>query len=168
MIQNRCFCWDKILFLHERIGSSNPGFLYYTRITYFQMTYLLNDKKTSKIYLRENSCFSPLLLFLFFFFFGLSTRYGSTNKLRVPYGRRFPSSRIHYLRGSERYVAPRSWCWAGSRGYSGENDRGQYRISLAGILWKFVRTILSIQWLVVSIRSRSRHLCPTSLPPSSQ
>lgn len=166
MIQNRCFCCDKILFLHERIGSSNPGFLYYIRIIYFQLPF--KWQKIPKIYLRENSCFSQLLLFLSFFFFGLSTRYGSTNKLRVPYGRRFPSSRIHYLRGSERYVPPRSWCWAGSRGYSGENDRGQYRISLAGVLWKFVRAILSIQWSVVSIRSRSRHLCPTSLPPSSQ
>lgn len=34
----------------------------------------------------------------------------------------------------------------GRGGYGGdESDRGQYRISLAGVLWKFVGAILSIQ-----------------------
>lgn len=128
----------------------------------------INEKSRNigEILIGREDSYSPRktvvrIFFLFFFFWPQDARDEPTNEsCAVPLKiSKFSNPLFTWI---ETVCASlRSWFWAGSRGNGGDEERswGQCHISFAGVLWKFVRSILSIQWSVVSIRSRSGGTC---------
>lgn len=156
--------------LHKRISSSNTEFFSHIRNIF---NYLLRPK-ISEMYLYKDSSSPPLLFFLpfpFFFLFNHKMQPAKRRQaddscavqLKIP---KFSNPLFTWIETIRAFSILILGGVAGAAA-GDESDREQYRISRAGVLWKFVRAILSIQWSVVSIRSRSRHLCPVSLPPST-
>lgn len=142
--KTNAFIATKIFFLNERISSSNFEFLYKNQ-NYFN--YLLNDKKKKKMYLHKNNCSSLFFLCSFLSFLLTITVKRGANERFVCY-----TIEDSQVLESIIYVDRNDTCFLDldtgrdRGGYGGdESDRGQYRISLAGVLWKFVRAILSIQ-----------------------